>query len=83
MTDQTKRKCTGCRVIKLEFDFGIKKYDIMYKTCKTCRENSIKQRSKIDNNIGKYNCIHNRLKYQCKECNGNKICEHNTREYYC
>ena len=31
----------------------------------------------------KYNCIHGKFKYQCKDCRGSQICLHNRRKTQC
>lgn len=48
----------------------------MSKSCKVC---SIKQNESKKKN----KCEHNRIKYQCRDCNGSSICEHNCRKTRC
>ena len=31
----------------------------------------------------KYNCIHDKRKYLCVDCEGSQICEYKKRKYYC
>ena len=31
----------------------------------------------------KYNCIHDKRKYLCVDCEGSQICVHKKRKYYC
>ena len=36
-----------------------------------------------DTIINKYNCIHGKCKYFCRECGGTQICEHSKIKSYC
>ena len=72
------KKCSKCRGnMLLKFFSKNTKTDIYYKTCDTCRE-----RNKQDREAKK--CIHNKAKYDCKECQGGRImCIHNKRKSRC
>ena len=66
------KKCTAC---KIERD--IKQFESKIgrelKQCKHCRD------IKFKNN----QCIHNKQKYQCKECGGTQICIHDKYKSVC
>jgi len=68
------KTCTGCKNFYKLIDF--KKKDKIFKQCIKCRNSSIKS-------INKSKCIHNKIKYQCKECGGDAICLHHKQKYHC
>ncbi len=87
-TEIPKRKCSQCNCIRLERDFGIRKYDIPYKTCQFCRGRGKKcdhnrVRSTCKNCKGSGICIHDRRRSQCRECKGGSICIHDRRKSQC
>ncbi len=82
-----KRKCSKCGCIRLESEFGIRKYDIAYKTCQFCRKKleceHKKRKSRCKECGGSSICEHDRERSQCKDCGGSSICEHQKRKSRC
>ena len=48
---------------------------------KECRE--VFYKPELKNKISKYQCVHNKRKYLCVDCEGSQICEHKKRKYNC
>jgi len=86
-------KCPKCKTYRYQKDFLNDKNRIL-KTCKRCREISIKSRNKNKCEHDKRRnrckecggseiCQHNRQRSQCKKCGGSQICEHDKRRSHC
>ena len=48
---------------------------------KECRE--VFYKNELHNKIGKYKCVHNKIKYSCADCGGSQVCQHKKRKYWC
>ena len=68
-------KCPKCKTYRYQKDFLNDKNRIL-KTCKRCREISIKSRNKNK-------CEHDKRRNRCKECGGSEICQHNRQRSQC
>jgi len=68
------KKCSQCKKNYKLVDY--RNGDKILKTCIKCRNSKIKSRDKC-------RCIHDRIKYYCKDCNGSSFCQHNKRKSTC
>jgi len=76
MSELEKMKsCSKCYKVK-DMSCFICKRGRERKNCDRCR----KIRKKSSN---KNKCLHNKIKYGCRECKGGGICKHNIRKYRC
>jgi hypothetical protein len=87
-------KCNRCKVNLLPSNFSVKRDNVLYKHCDSCREKTKKykdktkckhnrQRSLCKDCGGSSICEHNKQRSTCKECGGTSICEHNRQRYKC
>ena len=68
------KKCSNCKINYKLADY--RKEDKLLKHCIKCRNSKNKS-------INKNKCIHDKIKYQCKDCNGLGVCIHNRLKYQC
>ena len=69
-----KKECSNCKINYKLADY--RKEDKLLNCCLKCRIS-------VENYRNKTKCIHDKQKYQCKDCNGSSICIHNKRKSQC
>jgi len=76
MAETPNIKCSNCRCYWIPDETDIKSSGLQFKTCKKCRENFKK-------NGYRYNCEHDKIKSNCRECGGSAFCIHNKQKSVC
>ena len=71
------RECTKCKMLLASDEFG--KPKLNGKGLRTCLKCRLKNKQSKEKN----KCPHNKQRYDCRKCLGNKFCKHNRHRTTC